>query len=227
MTERRDYAELETKKSTAAELPTIPKEPIDQFVSGPMRAEVVNAASVAFKKAKGLIERAFQRNLSQNQAPRAPKPEDATNCRNGASCPPVAAARLRTTGRETSGGLDAGVKCHFRCALKPATRSVGSRGRVWQKLAGCVSSQPSPKGVAHGSNAPGNPVAALGEHGDAQQSTRRRHCPPRCDRPISSNQSVPAAVNSFGTSSASLGGSHHRWRLGKRRERTWPKQRRA
>ena len=38
-------------------LPSIPKELIDQFVSGPMTAEAVNAASMAFKKA--LIERAL------------------------------------------------------------------------------------------------------------------------------------------------------------------------
>ena len=40
-----------------AALPTIPKELIEQFVKGPMTAEVVNAASMAFKKA--LIERAL------------------------------------------------------------------------------------------------------------------------------------------------------------------------
>ena len=45
-----------TKKAAAA-LPSIPKELIDQFVTGPMSAEAVNAASVAFKKA--LIERAL------------------------------------------------------------------------------------------------------------------------------------------------------------------------
>lgn len=47
------------KKAVAAArvLPSIPKEWIDQFVTGPMSAEAVNAASVAFKKA--LIERAM------------------------------------------------------------------------------------------------------------------------------------------------------------------------
>jgi putative transposase len=48
-------------KKTAAEagtaLPSIPKELIDQFVTGPMSAEAVQAASMAFKKA--LIERAL------------------------------------------------------------------------------------------------------------------------------------------------------------------------
>jgi hypothetical protein len=40
----------------SAALPKIPKELLDQFVSGPMTGEAVNAASMAFKKA--LIERA-------------------------------------------------------------------------------------------------------------------------------------------------------------------------
>ena len=48
-------------KKTAAEagtaLPSIPKELIDQFVTGPMSAEAVQVASMAFKKA--LIERAL------------------------------------------------------------------------------------------------------------------------------------------------------------------------
>ena len=43
-----------SKKKAAVELPRIPKEVIDQLVSGPMTAEAVNAASMAFKKA--LIE---------------------------------------------------------------------------------------------------------------------------------------------------------------------------
>ena len=44
-----------SKTKPAAALPKIPKELIDQIVSGPMDAEAVNAASMAFKKA--LIER--------------------------------------------------------------------------------------------------------------------------------------------------------------------------
>ena len=43
----------------SAALPSISKELIDQFVTGPMSAEAVNAASMAFKKA--LIERALGR----------------------------------------------------------------------------------------------------------------------------------------------------------------------
>ena len=73
-----------TKKAAAA-LPSIPKELIDQFVTGPMSAEAVNAASVAFKKA--LIERALGAELSHHlgYSPGAPKPEEASNHRNGMS----------------------------------------------------------------------------------------------------------------------------------------------
>ena len=49
-------SKIKTALSAKAALPSIPKELIDQFVSGPMSAETVNAASMAFKKA--LIERA-------------------------------------------------------------------------------------------------------------------------------------------------------------------------
>jgi putative transposase len=66
-------------------MPSIPKELIDQFVTGPMSAEAVNAASMAFKKA--LIERALGGELSHHlgYAPGAAKPEGGDNHRNGAS----------------------------------------------------------------------------------------------------------------------------------------------
>ena len=76
-----------TKAAMAAlaAMPSIPKELIDQFVTGPMSAEAVNAASMAFKKA--LIERALGAELSHHLGyrPGATKPEDANNHRNGAS----------------------------------------------------------------------------------------------------------------------------------------------
>lgn len=74
-----------TKKAASAPLPSIPKELIDQFVTGPMSAEAVNAASMAFKKA--LIERALGAELSHHLGypPGAAKPEDTSNHRNGAS----------------------------------------------------------------------------------------------------------------------------------------------
>jgi transposase-like protein len=47
-----------------AALPAIPKELIEQFVSGPMTSDAVNAATVAFKKA--LIERALGAEMSHH-----------------------------------------------------------------------------------------------------------------------------------------------------------------
>lgn len=79
-----------TRKSKAAQaLPTIPKELIDQFVNGPMSAEAVNAASMAFKKA--LIERALGAELTHHlgYAFGTDKPLDAKNHRNGASAKTV------------------------------------------------------------------------------------------------------------------------------------------
>ena len=69
----------------SAALPTIPKELLDQFVQGPMTAEAVNDASMAFKKA--LIERALGGELSHHlgYAPGGAKPATADNHRNGAS----------------------------------------------------------------------------------------------------------------------------------------------
>ena len=71
--------------AAAAAMPSIPKELIDQFVTGPMSAQAVNAASMAFKKA--LIERVLGAELSHHLGYRrgANKPEDANNHRNGAS----------------------------------------------------------------------------------------------------------------------------------------------
>jgi transposase-like protein len=76
-------------KKAAPELPAIPKELIDQFVSGPLSAEAVNAAAMAFKKA--LIERAMGAELTHHlgYAPGATKPEEATNQRNGSSAKTV------------------------------------------------------------------------------------------------------------------------------------------
>jgi transposase-like protein len=71
------------KKKPAAVLPSIPKELIDQLVGGPMDAEAINAASMAFKKA--LIERALGAELSHHLSypPGTDKPGEASNHRNG------------------------------------------------------------------------------------------------------------------------------------------------
>jgi len=75
--------------AAAARMPTIPKELIDQFVSGPMSAEAVQDISMAFKKA--LIERALGAELSHHLGYRSgeSKPEGASNHRNGATAKTV------------------------------------------------------------------------------------------------------------------------------------------
>lgn len=73
------------KKESPPALPAIPQELIDQFVTGPMTADAVNAVSMAFKKA--LIERALGAELSHHLGYPAGgvKPEDASNHRNGST----------------------------------------------------------------------------------------------------------------------------------------------
>lgn len=74
---------IKTNKKVVVDLPSIPKELIDHFVRGPMSAEAVNAASMAFKKA--LIERALGAELSHHLGypPGAEKPDEVSNHRNG------------------------------------------------------------------------------------------------------------------------------------------------
>jgi len=78
-----------TAATAMTDLPSIPKELIDQFVTGPMSAEAVHATSMAFKKA--LIERALGGELNHHLGypAGASKPEDATNLRNGRSAKTV------------------------------------------------------------------------------------------------------------------------------------------
>jgi putative transposase len=72
-------------EAAAAAMPSIPPELLDQFVTGPMTGDAVNAATMAFKKA--LIERALGAELSHHLGypPGATKPAAARNHRNGAS----------------------------------------------------------------------------------------------------------------------------------------------
>jgi transposase-like protein len=74
------------------DLPKIPVELIDHFVTGPMSAEAVMAASQAFKKA--LIERALGAELTHHlgYAPGAARPEQSGNQRNGVSAKTVQTA---------------------------------------------------------------------------------------------------------------------------------------
>ncbi|HEX2752751.1 MAG TPA: IS256 family transposase [Alphaproteobacteria bacterium] len=72
-------------EAAAARMPSIPKELIDQFVSGPMSAEAVQDISMAFKKA--LIERALGAELSHHlgYSPGDTRPQEETNHRNGST----------------------------------------------------------------------------------------------------------------------------------------------
>jgi len=64
-------------------LPSIPKELVTRFVTGPMTGEAINAAGIAFKQA--LIEASLNAELTQHlgYAPGAERPETASNQRNG------------------------------------------------------------------------------------------------------------------------------------------------
>ena len=75
--------------AAAARMPSIPKELIDQFVTGPMSAEAVQDLSMAFKKA--LIERVLGAELSHHLGYRSgeTKPEGGINHRNGATAKTV------------------------------------------------------------------------------------------------------------------------------------------
>jgi transposase-like protein len=72
-----------------AALPKIPKDILDQLVTGPMSAAEVNGLTMALKKA--LVERALGAELSHHlgYAPGAERPDDASNHRNGASAKTV------------------------------------------------------------------------------------------------------------------------------------------
>lgn len=72
------------KKLPPRDLPSIPKDLVDQFVKGPMTAEAVQDLSMAFKKA--LIERALGAELGHHLGyPSGQRPPEATNQRNGRS----------------------------------------------------------------------------------------------------------------------------------------------
>jgi putative transposase len=72
-----------------AKLPSIPKELVAQFLTGPMTGEAINAAGIAFKQA--LIEASLNAELSHHlgYAPGAEKPEASANHRNGVTAKTV------------------------------------------------------------------------------------------------------------------------------------------
>ena len=68
-----------------AKLPSIPKELVERFLTGPMTGEAINAAGLAFKQA--LIEASLNAELSHHLGypPGGEKPEAAANHRNGST----------------------------------------------------------------------------------------------------------------------------------------------
>jgi putative transposase len=72
-----------------ASLPSIPKELVAQFLTGPMTGEAINAAGIAFKQA--LIEASLDAELTHHlgYAPGADRPASTTNQRNGATAKTV------------------------------------------------------------------------------------------------------------------------------------------
>jgi transposase-like protein len=72
-----------------ANLPSIPKELVAQFLTGPMTGEAINAAGIAFKQA--LIEASLNAELDHHLGyqPGAEKPEGSTNHRNGVTAKTV------------------------------------------------------------------------------------------------------------------------------------------
>jgi len=68
-----------------AKLPSVPKELVAHFLTGPMTGEAIETAGVAFKKA--LIEAALSAELDHHlgYAPGAERPEAVTNQRNGST----------------------------------------------------------------------------------------------------------------------------------------------
>jgi transposase-like protein len=76
-------------EQAVAKLPSIPKELVAQFLTGPMTGEAINAAGIAFKQA--LIEASLNAELNHHLGypPGAEKPEGSTNHRNGVTAKTV------------------------------------------------------------------------------------------------------------------------------------------
>ena len=72
-----------------AKLPSIPKELVAQFLTGPMTGEAINAAGIAFKQA--LIEASLNAELNYHLGypPGGERPEGSTNHRNGVTAKAV------------------------------------------------------------------------------------------------------------------------------------------
>jgi transposase-like protein len=76
-------------ESDVSKLPSIPKELVNQFLTGPMTGEAINAAGLAFRQA--LIEASLNAELSHHlgYALGSERPEAVTNQRNGVTAKSV------------------------------------------------------------------------------------------------------------------------------------------
>jgi putative transposase len=94
---------------TISKLPSIPKDLVAQFLTGPMTGEAINAAGIAFKQA--LIEASLNAELTHHlgYAPGAERPASTTNQRNGVTAKTVLTGdgRLRIeTPRDRDGSFE-------------------------------------------------------------------------------------------------------------------------
>ena len=89
-------------KKTKAALPSIPKELVAQFLTGPMTGEAINAAGLAFKQA--LIEASLNAELTHHlgYAPGADRPAATTNQRNGVTAKTVLTGDGRVADRDAA-----------------------------------------------------------------------------------------------------------------------------
>jgi putative transposase len=107
-----------------AKLPSIPKELVDLFMSGPMTGEAINEADIAFKKA--LIEASLNAELTHHLGYEAgsDKPHHVTNHRNGSTSKTVLTrdgAMLIETPRDREGSFEPCCCRNTRVASPPST----------------------------------------------------------------------------------------------------------
>lgn len=94
---------------TVAKLPSIPKELVAHFLTGPMTGEAINLAGAALKKA--LIEAALSAELTHHLGyqPEEARPAGTTNHRNGVTAKSVLTGDGRleiTTPRDREGSFE-------------------------------------------------------------------------------------------------------------------------
>jgi len=135
---------------TVAKLPSIPKELVAQFLTGPMTGEAINAARIAFKQA--LIEASMNAELSHHLGypPGAEKPEASSNHRNGSTAKTLLTGdgKLRIeTPRDRDGGFEPLLLPKHARRFPRSTMVVGDQRfrRLWTIRAVRSQYQKSPR----------------------------------------------------------------------------------